>query len=425
MRVGAIATFLNPTLLDSEIGPIVEDLSIRAVIHEGEDEELGGATGVSLPADPSLEITPMPAEAFSFGERAAASHDISSILLTGGSTGRPKYVGVPHAAYTTKGTLNALRLGLAADDRAFCVMPLFHIGAQVEALAPMIAAGASVHLAPRFSSSRLWEELLETNATYFHSTGSLLQMALHRGEPSAELPLRRIVASLREDLVERLRTLFPQVDLITVYGMTECPLGTLGTPSDTYRPGWVGYPYGPGQIRIVDLAGKVVEDGEDGEIQFNNPSCTKGYIGVEDRELFTADGWLRTGDRGFLAGGGVFLSGRIKAMIRRSGENIWPTEVEEAILRHQDVADAAAVAHPDPITDEEVRVFVVPVRGAVLDLAEVRNLASQHLAPYKLPRYMDIVDHLPRTAANKVDKQALIAGHPDPQWDAKSSGERS
>jgi acyl-CoA synthetase (AMP-forming)/AMP-acid ligase II len=411
-RAGTTMVFVNPALTGTEVARIAGDLQPALVVgeHPASDVTLDEEPGLRVVAIP--EVGPAPAVAIPDGTAA--------VVLTSGSTGHPKYVAVPHAAYVGKGTLNALRLGWSPDDRAHCVMPLFHVGAQCETLAPAIASGASVHLAATFSSGALWDDLARLGITHLHATGSLLAMALTRGDPPPGLELRRVVASLRGDVAEPLAAALPQADLITLYGLTECPLGTLSAPGESFRPGWVGHPYlGWGGLRIVDGLGRRVGDGEAGEIQLRNVACTPGYLAATAESPFTGDGWLRTGDVGRRAGGGLLLTGRIKEMIRRSGENIAPAEVEDAALRHPAVVEAAALPFADPVRDEEVW-LCVEAAGAV-DPGQLRDLMARELAGFKLPRYIDVLASLPRTASNKVDKAALAATRDAPAWDAEAA----
>ena len=417
-RADAAAVFVNPALTRHEVERITADLRPALAIVEPEADIADTPSVVRLGKTPQIEVTGLPSVIPAGSAEAPAQ--LGAVVMTSGSTGRPKYVAVPHAAYVLKGTLNALRLGWREDDCAYCVMPLFHVGAQCETVAPAIAAGAAICLAPRFSASHLWAELEERHCTHLHATGSLLAMALARSAAPGRLGLRRIVASLRQDVATPLAAALPETALVTLYGLTECPLGTLSAPGETYRPGWVGYPYaGWDGLRIVDGTGEAAASGEPGEIQLRNEAVTAGYLGDTEQPPFTPDGWLRTGDLGVQADGGLYLTGRIKEMIRRSGENIAPAEVEEAALAHPAVIEAAAVAYPDAVRDEEVWLCVE--LAAPLRPEELRSFMTKDLAPYKLPRYIDVALPLPKTSSNKVDKARLRAQRARPEWDATSS----
>lgn len=408
-RLGATPVFLNPQYTEPEARRVVEDLELALLVADSDP----GAVGTEVlaldrpPAAAAVAVGPAGADSSRFA-------DAATVVLTSGSTGRPKYVPVPNRAYELKATLNAIALGWGPSDTGYCVMPLFHVGAQSETLVPALVSGARVHLCEGFSASGLWDDLEDTGATHLHATGSLLAMALARAEPRGGGALRRIVGSLRVDLAAELGAALPAVDLLSVYGLTECPLGTLSALGEEYRPGWVGYPYLGGSLRI-----------EEGEIQLRNPACTPGYIGLAPGEGYTEDGWLRTGDLGVEREGGLYLTGRIKEMIRRSGENIAPAEIEEAALRHPGVAEAAALPFPDRIRDEEVWLLVEPREAAAIDPDELRAFMAGYLARFKLPRYLDVVPELPMTASNKVDKPRLRQLREQPAWDAETTGPES
>lgn len=401
--------FLNPQYTGPEVARIVDDLGLELLIGDRQLEDPGTRV-VALPSEQAARIVELPQVA----RRSARRTDnaAAAIVLTSGSTGRPKYVPVPHAAYVLKGALNALALGWSHSDRAHCVMPLFHVGAQCETLAPAMSVGAAVNLAASFSASGLWAEIERHAITHLHGTASLLSMALARSRPRDGLALRRVVASLRGDVADALSESLPGVALVSLYGLTECPLGTLSGLGDGYRQDWVGYPYGGWRgLRLVD-----------GEIQLRNAACATAYLGPDGGSAVTADGWLRTGDRGRADDGGLYLVGRIKDMIRRSGENIAPAEIEEAALRHPAIIEAAALGHHDATRDEEVRLFVQCAAGAEVPTPdELRSFMGGWIARFKLPRYIDVVADMPKTPSNKVDKPTLAQRRPIPEWDADRS----
>jgi acyl-CoA synthetase (AMP-forming)/AMP-acid ligase II len=416
LKAGVVPVFINPELARAEVEGVIDDLELEIVFSDADlandtprTVALGDAAGLRItePGIPSSapDINP--------------DHRTGGVVLTSGSTGRPKYVAVPHEAYVLKGLFNAQRLGWRGDDAAYAVMPLFHVGGQCETVAPALAAGARIDLVENFSASRLWDDFARLGTTHLHATGSLLAMAMSHGEPESPPPLKRVVASFRPDLVERMRQ-STDADLVTLYGLTECPLGTISEPGDDLDDGWVGRPYvGWAGTRITGEDGLPVADGESGEVQFRNASCTSGYLANAVEAPFTADGWLRTGDMGTREGEGLRLVGRIKEMIRRSGENIAPAQIEGAALEHPAVLEAAAVGHPDAIRDEEVRLFVVLDDETGVAPETLREFLEEGLARYKLPRYVDIVDSMPRTATGKVDKPKLIEGNRTPMWECE------
>ena len=172
-----------------------------------------------------------------------------------------------------------------------------------------------------------------------------------------------------------------------------------------------GRPYPWVELRVVDpVDGRPLGPGEVGEVWLRGPNVTRGYFNrpAETAAALTPDGWLRTGDGGYLDEDGyLFLTDRIKDMIVSGGENVYPVEVEEALAQHADVADVAVIGVPDPRWGEAVKALVVPRGGARPAAEELIAFARQRLAGYKLPRSVDFVGELPRTPSGKVLKREL------------------
>lgn len=182
----------------------------------------------------------------------------------------------------------------------------------------------------------------------------------------------------------------------------ERPYGTLGSPRQHPTLGHVN------DVRVRE-GGRDVAPGEVGELELRNPAVTPGYWGMpEETAAALVDGWLRTGDlvRDNADGTYTFV-GRRKEVIRRRGENLSPAEVEAALERHPDVAEAAVVGVPSELSEEEVKAFVVPAPGRTVDPVALCRLAGEHLARFKVPRYVEVVDELPHTPTGRLAKHLL------------------
>jgi carnitine-CoA ligase len=197
------------------------------------------------------------------------------------------------------------------------------------------------------------------------------------------------------------------------------PYGTLGTPRQHPVLGVVN------EAKVIAPDGEVLPAGETGELLLRNPVITPGYWGMpaETAEAITADGWLHTGDLVTLGGDGTYtFVARKKEVLRRRGENLSPAEVEEALMSHPSVQEAAVVGVPSELSEEEVKAFVVPATGDGVDFAALRAHAATLLASYKVPRYWQAVADLPRTPTSRVAKHRLPQGHPPGEWDAEADG---
>jgi crotonobetaine/carnitine-CoA ligase len=215
------------------------------------------------------------------------------------------------------------------------------------------------------------------------------------------------------------------LEVVCGYGMSETtyglfwargtrPYGTLGSPRQHPTLGHVN------DARVIDVDERGV-----GELELRNPATMRGYFEMPDETAAVmVDGWLRTGDLVTANADGTYtFVGRKKEVIRRRGENLSPAEVEDALVQHPDVAEAAVVGVASDLTEQDVKAFVVPVGGAV-DLASVDELARRLLAPFKVPRYYEVVDDLPRTPTQRVAKHRLDLDRNEVEVDMEQDGRR-
>jgi crotonobetaine/carnitine-CoA ligase len=204
----------------------------------------------------------------------------------------------------------------------------------------------------------------------------------------------------------------------TQYGLIwprgQRPFGTLGTVRQHPRLGTVN------EARVVDEQGRDLASGETGELLLRNPVVTPGYWGMPEVTAETiVDGWLHTGDLVTRDDNDMYtFVSRRKEVLRRRGENLAPQEVEEAIASHPSVEECAVVGVPSDLSEEEIKAYVVAAPGEVLDFAELHAWASKSLAPFKVPRFWQAIDALPRTSTARIAKHRLPPGEPDEQYDA-------
>jgi crotonobetaine/carnitine-CoA ligase len=175
------------------------------------------------------------------------------------------------------------------------------------------------------------------------------------------------------------------------------------------------------QARDVDDVGQDVPQGGSGELWLRNPVVTPGYWGMPEETAATVvEGWLHTGDLVTVNAEGTYtFVARKKEVLRRRGQNMSPVEIEEAIAAHSDVLEVAVVAVPSELTEDEVKAFVVAVPDRNVDFAELRAWTAARLSAFKVPRFWQAVDALPRTATSRVAKHQLPAGHPPGEYDAE------
>jgi long-chain acyl-CoA synthetase len=337
---------------------------------------------------------------------------LASLVYTSGTTGRPKGAMLSHGNLLA----NAWQLGepvpVGRGDVMGMVLPLFHVNAQMVTTVVPMFLGARVAMWDRFSASQFWGEVARFAPVTFSAVPTMLAALLYApGADGAELNTLRFVicgaAPLSPALFHRFEDKFG-LRILEGYGLTE------GTTCSTINPfmgprkiGSIGLPTRGQEVRVLDERGDPVPDGTLGEVCLRGPNVMQGYLNRPDANAETLrDGWLHTGDVGYRDPDGYFfLVDRKKDMIIRGGENIYPREVEDVLLEHASVKEAAVIGRPDEVRGEEVHAVVALVEDG--DVAGVERHCRDRLAPFKVPTGWDVVDELPKTSTGKIDKKPL------------------
>jgi long-chain acyl-CoA synthetase len=371
-----------------------------------------------MPQVPVLQVDPdaldLPADLIETPLPDAGS--IALLMYTSGTTGNPKGVMLTQANLAANAQAIAAEHALTAQDRVLGVLPLYHINAFAVTMLAPLASGGSVAMAPRFSAGRFWQQAAERHCTWINVVPTIISFLLE-----GEVPARALTAQLRfcrsasaalppEHLLS-FQAKFG-IGIIETMGLTETVAPAFSNPLDPAqrKVGAVGRASG-GEARVVDGQLQPVPDGNTGEITIRGPHVMKGYYKNPQAtvESFTPDGWLRTGDLGHRdADGFFFVTGRIKELIIKGGENIAPREIDEALLKHPAVLDAAAVGMPDKHYGQEILACVVLRDGMACDEAELKVFCEQHLGRYKTPRQIRFVPDLPRGPSGKVQRRKLL-----------------
>jgi carnitine-CoA ligase len=439
---GAVTVSANPRSAPAELAGLAHQTAPRAIITDAGLMPLAAEAGITgLPPLGVLDVEELTKGWESLTPPAAGppplppvSHaDVAVLIPTSGTTGRSKLVMQTHRAYAMAGEGFPYWMELTAADRLMTSLPLFHINAPAYSVMGSLACGAGLILLPRFSASTFLDSARRHGATEFNAIGAMLEI-LMRQEPrpgDADTPLRLCYtgpapARERQEEMERRFGL----RIVVGYAMSESPYGLIW-PHGTRPYGTLGTPRQHPVLGVVNEAKVIGEDGEvlpvggTGELLLRNPVITPGYWGMpaETAEAITADGWLHTGDLVTLGADGTYtFVARKKEVLRRRGENLSPAEVEEALVSHPSVQEAAVVGVPSELSEEEVKAFVVAAPGASLDFPTLRAHAAALLASYKVPRYWQAVQDLPRTPTSRVAKHRLPQGHPPGEWDAEADG---
>ncbi len=349
---------------------------------------------------------------------AVSPTDIAVLQYTSGTTGNPKGVMVTHQMYVSAGQGFARWTQATPDDRFFTCLPYFHANAQYYSTMGTLASGATLVVQDRFSASRFWQQVRDARATVVNFIGMMMPV-LSKNDPSpddADNPVRLFYGSpaFSPEFLAEFEQRFG-TDIIVGFGMTETCYGTIEDIRGERRPNSSGLPrqhpdpsFG-NTVRIVDDAGVPVPNGQPGEITIQNPATMPGYWrNAEQTAESLRDGWLFTGDLGWLDDDNfLYFVDRKKDVIRRRGENISSQEVEDVIKRHESVLDCAIIAVPSELGEDEVKAYVTPRPGASVAPEEVVYWCAEHLAYFKVPRYIEIRDELPRTPSLRVRKDVL------------------
>jgi long-chain acyl-CoA synthetase len=358
---------------------------------------------------------------------ASAPDEVAMQLYTSGTTGLPKGAMITNANLSCLLSHTTARWGFSADSVNLVAMPLFHIGGSGWALVGMFNGCHSV-LMREVNPAEILAAIPRHRVTHAFFVPALLQFLLMTpGCAETDVSALRLIvygaSPIAEDVLVRALRAF-RCDFMQVYGMTETTGAITELEPGDHDPGGphagrlrsCGRPYPWVDTRIVDVdTGQDVPAGRVGELWTRSPQNMKGYwrMPEETARTITPDGWLRTGDVGYVDEAGfLYLYDRVKDMIISGGENVYPAEVENALMSHPAITDVAVIGVPDATWGETVKAIVVRRAGAEASEAEIVAFARERLAHYKCPTSVDFAESLPRNPSGKIPKKDLR----EPYW---------
>lgn len=411
-RIGATATPVNPAFTAREADHQLTDSNARLLVNLGPDAPTGGLPSLAvddlqMDRDDVGSLPPPPTD-------AEMRESIALLIYTSGSTGRPKGVMLTHANVAAMASQMVQQFELTEQDHCLLVLPLFHVNAIMVSVVSPFSAGARTTVMERFAPEPFLDLLARERPTYFSGVPTIY--ARLAALPEEVIPdtssLRFAIcgaAPVTEELLQRCEDRFGFV-MVEGYGLTEATCASTCNPvRGTRKIGTVGPVVEGQQLRVVDADGKDVPVGETGEVVISGPTVMRGYLGQPEATAEAIrDGWLHTGDVGRLDEDGYLtIVDRIKDMIIRGGENLYPKEIEATIAELEPVLEVAVVGRPhDELTEVPVA-FVTRYPGTSLSADEVLAHCRANLTRVKVPVDVEVVDEIPKNPVGKIDKPAL------------------
>jgi len=345
-----------------------------------------------------------------------APNDAALLMYTSGTTGRPKGVVHSHASLLAGGWTPTVAHELTQDDRGLCVLPIYHINGLCVTVMGTLVSGGSLAVVEKFSTKQFWTQCDAAEVTWFSVVPTIISHLLHSEitpapETRARLRFGRSAsAPLSPDVQTAFETRF-EVPIVETMGLTETAAQILSNPlpPGVRKIGSPGKAYG-NEACILGPDMNALPPNQQGEIAVRGPNVMTEYLKNPDatHETFTPDGWLRTGDLGHMDEDGYFfVTGRLKELIIKGGENIAPREIDEALYSHEDVIEAAAFARPCASYGERVEAAVTIRGGSTLTSAALIKICQTRLGTFKSPDRVHILEELPKGPSGKIQRRRL------------------
>ncbi len=423
--LGAVLVPLNTRLAVPEIRYQLEDAGVSALIHDAALTGLAGPAARELTDVTRWVVGEEGAEGITALETVIAGaepwtedvpvelDDLAVILYTSGTTGRPKGACLTHGNFTWNCVNVLVDYDVAADDVSLMISPMFHVASLGMGVLPTLLKGATLVLESKFVPGRVLELIERHRVTWLSGVPTTYQLLCeHPDWDSTDLSSLRKLTCGGSAVPMRVLEAYEDRGLAFTasYGMTETSPGATNLPAAKSREkaGSSGLPHFFSDVRIVDAAGEPVGPGEAGEILLSGPNVIREYWNRPDAADSFDGEWFHSGDLGYLDEDGyLFVADRIKDMIISGGENIYPAEVEAAILELPEVAAVAVIGVPDEKWGEVPHAVVVPREGREVTARTIEEHLAGRLARYKVPKTLSVVDEMPRTASGKIRKNVL------------------
>ncbi len=428
MRVGATAIPINPTYTPSEISYILKDGDVKAVIALDQLVPYIDQLRVAAPKIEHYIICETGAqlsegmETFSgilqsgesdFTPVSVDSEDTAVILYTSGTTGKPKGAMLTHGNLYSNARDIRDYLEMDDEDTVITTLPVFHVFSLTVVLNAPLISGSALIIVPRFSPKEIFRVARKHKATIFAGVPTMYNFLYQYPEssPGDFASLRLCISGGASMPVALLKNFEEKFNVIVSegYGLSEASPVTCFNPLDRPRkPGSIGTTIYNVENKVVDEFGNELPVGKVGELVVRGPNVMKGYYNMpEETSKAIREGWLYTGDLARMDEEGYFyIVDRKKDLVIVGGYNVYPREVEEVLYEHPGVLEAAVIGVPDSEQGEVVKAFIVPKEEQV-EKTELHQFLADRLASYKLPRFIEFLEELPKNSTGKVMKREL------------------
>lgn len=432
-KIGAILVPLNWRLAGPELEFIINDSGSRMIIFDSEFEDVissirprlnfsngdyirVGPPGPSWAMDYEKGLLESPVHEPRL-QVSAGDEDPHVLMYTSGTTGIPKGAILSHRK-TFFNALNAdIFYNLTSEDIMIVSRPLFHSGGLLVETAPVLYKGGTLILRKRFRPHEILETIQKHRVTLLEMAATVYQFILQECDLNQyDLSSIRSYFTGGERVPKAMLKEYYRkgITISQIFGQTEASTITFLSPADAaLKIGSVGLPVFHGEVRIVDKAGKEVSPGVVGEIIIKGPTLMSGYWNRPDLTAETIrDGWLYTGDLAQMDEEGyIYIIDREKDMYISGGENVYPAEIEKVLHTHPKIFDAGIVGVPDEKWGEVGKAFIVLKPGEMMSNGEVFDFLKGKVAKYKIPKYVEYIEELPKTASGKIQKFVLKEKH--------------
>lgn len=442
--IGAVVIPINPLLKSAEIAHILSDSNARAVIvHERGLGEVAAACAqlnelqhllvltyaqkdLKLALPDSINVVALPSDTlaetgkkhhnFIWERKIDNNADLAVLVYTSGTTGKPKGAMLTHSNLLAAVDMSHKILSISKEDRFIVVLPLCHIYGLTVVMLGLLSKGGTLTIVEKFEAASTLKLIETERITLLPAVPAIFQFLLMELEKN-DYDLSSLKACLSGgapmpvELFPRLVAKFPG-DFLEGYGLTETSSVVAINPvHGVKKRGSVGVPLDTIEVAIVGPDGKHLPHTPEyiGEIAVRGANIMRGYFGKPEATAeCLKDGWFFTGDLGYRDEEGyLYIVGRTKEMIIRGGQNIYPREIEDVIMRLPEVAEVAVIGVPDQYMGERVKAVIALKPGKSLNEETIKAFCAEHLADYKVPRLVEFIEALPRNSTGKVLKRLL------------------